>query len=158
MKRSIKDLSLQEILSLAMEIEKNNAQRFKVLAEMYLNFDEKLYSYFNGLEKEELDHLAILNLRWQTKYGPLPVPRVNKMEIKEVIETVDVEHGEHQLFDDISIEDAFRIARSAEIHAREFYLQAAKSVNDTDLKNLFNELAEFENSHVQSLDNSKPEI
>jgi rubrerythrin len=79
------------------------------------------------------------------------------MEIKEVVETVDVEHGEHQLFDDISIEDAFRIARKSEMHAREFYLQAAKSVSDRDSKDLFNELAEFENSHVQSLDNSKPD-
>jgi rubrerythrin len=151
------DLSLQEVFALAIEIEKNNAERFKVLAEMYLNFDEKLYSYFNRLEKEELEHLAILNLRWQTKYGSQPVPQVEEMEIKEVVETVDVEHGEHQLFDDISIEDAFRIARKSEMHAREFYLQAAKSVSDRDSKDLFNELAEFENSHVQSLDNSKPD-
>jgi rubrerythrin len=157
LKRSIIDLSLQEVFALAIEIEKNNAERFKVLAEMYLNFDEKLYLYFNGLAKEELEHLAILNLRWQTKYGSQPIPQVDEMEIKEVVETVDVEHGEHQLFDDISREDAFRIARNAEIHAREFYLQAAKSVNDRDSKDLFNELAEFENSHVQSLDISKLE-
>lgn len=157
MKKSFNDLSLQEVLALAIEIEKNNAERFRILAEMNLNYDKNLYSYFRELQKEELDHLTILKLRWQQKYGSLPIPCIDEMDVSEVIETVEVEHGEHQLFDDISKEKAYEIARKAELYAREFYLKAAKSATDRQSKELFTELAEFENSHVQRLEKSKPD-
>ncbi len=42
MKRSFKNLTPPEVLALAMEIEKNNAQRFKVLAEFENNHVQSL--------------------------------------------------------------------------------------------------------------------
>ncbi len=154
MQRSFNSLSAKEVLALAMDIEKNNAERFDSLANIYENYNKKLYHFFIELKYEELDHLILLDARWKEEFGAEPKPVINEMEINGVIEAVELNHGEHNLFDDITEEDALQIALKAERTARNFYLQAADLVEEDELRRIFLMLAEFENSHVEKLNSS----
>ena len=154
MKRSLNSLSAKEVLALAIDIEKNNAERFETIANMYVDYDQNLYHFFMELKNEELDHLILLEARWRGEFGAYPRPLINEMDIEEVIEAVDLIHGEHNLFDDITKEEAMQIALKTERAARNFYMQAADLVEEEKIKSMFLMLAEFENSHVEKLNDS----
>ncbi len=60
MKRSIFDLSPQEILALAIRVEENNAERLQSLVDLYADYDEGVSEYFSKLKQEELQHRTLL--------------------------------------------------------------------------------------------------
>ncbi len=155
MVRSFNSLSEKEILAVAINVEKSNAERFESLAEFYIDYDKEIFDFFSEMKEEELKHLRIVETSWKEKFGNEQMPNIDETEIREVIEAVDVEHGEHMLFDDIKLEDAFRMANNSEVSARKFYQQAADSVGEGNLRKVLLELIEFENSHIEKLQTIK---
>jgi rubrerythrin len=151
MKRYIETLTLEEILALAIKVEENNAERLKILSEGYTDYNPELNNFFESMRKEELLHRKVLLDLWVKKYGDKLRPDVNEIEIKGVIEAVDVDHGEHFLFDDLNIDKAIELVHQAETQAYTFYLKAAATVDDMDIKTLFSRLASYEYEHMNNI-------
>jgi rubrerythrin len=146
------DLNPKEVLALAMEIERNNAERLESLANLYMNEREEIAKYFSTLSKEELDHLRILNEYWTDQFGNEVPPEINELDVAGVIEAVEVENGEHMIFDDLTIEDALRLVKQAEKNAEQFYKAASAATDDDILKSLYDKLADLEAAHNAAID------
>lgn len=151
MKRSIFDLSPQEILALAIRVEENNAERLQSLVDLYADYNEGVSEYFSKLKQEEHRHRGLLKEKWSESYGDQKLPEINENNVREVVEAVEVENGEHILFDDIALNEALKMVYDSETAAYLFYLQAATAVKDMNVKNLFSELARMEFSHMESI-------
>jgi rubrerythrin len=152
MTRSIADLTAQEIIAFAIDTEKNNAERYDVFSNLYSDYNSDIHELFLQLKKEELQHLKVLQNKWLQKYGDAALPDVKEYEVVEVIEAIDLNHGEHLLFDDVLLKDAVQMALISEKSARLFYNIAAATTPDSELRTLFMELEEFEIGHVNRLE------
>lgn len=151
MKRSFSDLTIIEIIALAVKVEENNAERLQALVDYYTDFDEELKNNFAIMKEEELQHLKLLKKKWWERYGDKPIPVIDEYHIKEVVEAIDVTHGEHLIFDDLTLNDAQNMLIEMEKGAYMFYLKAAGAVEDQDIKNLLSELASFEYQHLEKV-------
>ena len=151
MKRLFHDLTLAEILALAVKIEGNNAERFQSLVDYYTDYDEVLVENFKKFKQEELEHKKLLKQKWREKFGDRPIPEIDEEHIKDVVEAIDVNHGEHLIFDDLTSEDIKNMVIRMEKSAYLFYLKAAGAADDLDIKNLLSELAGFEYEHIQKV-------
>lgn len=151
MKKSVQDLSLEEILTLAIRIEENNAERLQSLVDLYMDYDDDIRDYFSKLKQEELDHKTLLLEKWSEKYGTKEMPDIDEEDVREVIEAVELENGEHILFDDITLDEVYKMVHNAETEAYLFYLKAATVVKDMDVKNLFSDLARMEFKHLENI-------
>ncbi len=142
--KKFNELRPKEVLALAMEIERNNAARLESLSELYQDIRVEVAAFFSKLQKEELEHLGTLQKFWQERFGDEAPPVVEEMEVAEVIEAVEVEDGEHVLFDDFTLQEAIEAVHRAEVQAENFYRTAATSTHEIALKTLFGKLAELE--------------
>lgn len=147
--RSFSDLTVIEILALAVKVEKNNVERLQALVDYYTDYDEELKKNFTRMKEEELQHLKLLKQKWCERYGDQPIPVIDEDHIKEVVEAIDVNHGKHLIFDDLTLDDAKSMVIEMEKGAYMFYLRAAGAVEDQDVKNLLSELASFEYQHME---------
>lgn len=149
--KKFNELGQKEVLALAMEIERNNAVRLESLSELYQDIRSEVATFFNEMREEELEHLGALMALWQELHGDELPPVVDEMDISEVIEAVEVEDGEHVLFDDFTLQRAVNAVQRAEVQAEMFYRAAAASTDEVTLKTLFGELAELESTHQSTL-------
>lgn len=152
MKRRFEDLSPEEVLALAIDVEQRNAERFETLADLYADYDAEVQELFLRLRDEERAHAARLEEAWSRRYGNAPKPQLGEEDVRGVVEAVDLEHGEHAIFDDLKVEDALGLARRAEEAAQAFYRRAATASRDDSLRGLYEELADFEAEHISAVD------
>jgi len=151
MKHLFKDLSLEEILALAVQIESNNAERLQTIADLYSDYDKSIQKYFEAIKLEELNHKRFIEDLWVKKLGDKPIPIVSEDIVNDVIEAFDVDSGEHFIFDDVTLENAHGMVEKAEREAYLFYLKAAAVVEDMEVKNLLSELAAIEYGHMVNI-------
>lgn len=154
-RRAFNELSAREVLALAMDVERNNAERLLRLAETYDRDVPQLHQFFLHLHKEELGHMGLLEALWRKKFGSASPPDVSEFDVPDVVEAVEVEHGEHMLFDDLDPQTALGMVYEAERRAASFYSDAIASTDDKDLQKLFAELRDFEEDHIERLSNLK---
>lgn len=89
-------------MALAIRVETNNAARIQSLEEWYTDYDLNLQEYFKRLYHEELDHKRLLERKWEERFGDQSLPEIQEQDVREVVEAVDVFHGEQHLFDDLT--------------------------------------------------------
>jgi rubrerythrin len=150
--RQFDQLDPREVLALAMDIERNNAARLATLANLYKGERIGIANFFADLRKEELEHLKTLQDFWEEQFGGEQPPEISEMDVTEVIEAVEIEHGEHLIFDDLEMVKAIHAVRQAEHQAEEFYRTASAAANDNAFKSLYSKLADLESSHRAALD------
>jgi rubrerythrin len=153
LKRRFEELNAQEVLALAIAVEEANTSRFKTLADMYEGYDQDLRNLFLTLRDEEIHHKKILEEEWKRRFGDEPKPQIDEADVRGVIEAVDLEEGEHAIFDDLSREKALRLVEMSEDAAQKFYRSAAARCSDPGLKALYVDLAAMEAGHIESLGN-----
>ncbi|MBI3950834.1 MAG: ferritin family protein [Acidobacteria bacterium] len=151
MSKDFAKLKPDEVVQLAIAVEKANARRFETFAEMFESYDPAVSQIFRELLEEERMHRALLERKYEEKFGRLTIG-VEEDEVKEVIEAVDLAHAEHFVFDDMTPLDALQVALKAENAARAFYSQLAATTADPDLKRVYDELSEFEADHIWFLE------
>ncbi len=88
--RAFDELSAREVLALAMDVERNNAERLLRLAETYDTDVPQLHRFFLHLHKEEIGHLGLLEDLWRKKFGSVPPPDVSEFDVPDVVEAVEV--------------------------------------------------------------------
>jgi len=151
MSKDFAKLKPDEVVQLAIVVEKANARRFETLAEMFERCDPIVSGIFHELAEEERTHRELLERKYEERFGQL-TSGVEESEVKEVIEAVNMAHAEPFIFDDMTPLDALQAALNAEKAARQFYSQVAATTSEPDWKQVYDELSEFEADHIWFLE------
>lgn len=151
MSRPIESLSPQEVLALAIEVERANTLRFRAFANVFRGYDAAVADRFEELAREEEGHEALLIQRFREQFGD-EIPRVEESDVEGVIESPDLDDSEALIFDSVPPEHVYHLALKAEQGARAFYRQAASATPDSGLASLFWALAGLEDEHVAWLE------
>jgi rubrerythrin len=160
MKRDFVSLSAQEALHVAIFIEERNAGIYHQFAEMFAEFHEpeslEIASTFWDMANEERQHGTLLQKRYFDRYGTRPCA-VTEEDIRDFIEVPRLENGEIFTISKIRVgrsprQMALEIALAAEQGAVRYYARLAEITEDAELRELYQELTEFETSHGDWLD------
>lgn len=147
MARAFRDLSPREVLSLAVEVERANARRFRAFADLFRGYDDEAGRKFEELEREEKDHERMLAEEFRQEFGRAP-DAIEECDVQEVVEAVDLDDAEDMIFDAMNPRKVFDLTLRAEEGARAFYRRAAAEAADEKLRRLYERLADMENEHV----------
>lgn len=157
MLRSFDELEPREVLALAIEVEEQNANRLTTFAELFSDYDEEVHKTFERFAGEERDHHRLLVEMWHRVFGAAtPRPSLKEEDVREVVEAVDLDHGEHEIFGDFGRAQVLESVRRAEIAAVKFYERAAATARNPDLRQLYLELEQMERGHMEDLEKSSP--
>jgi rubrerythrin len=132
----------------AIQIEARNGGVYDSLAQLFEGYEDSVTAIFREMATEERQHGAELEKRYRERFGRVPSPAE---EPKEVIEAPDLEDPEALIFDSMTIEQALEAGLRAEQMAREFYSREAARTSDPELRAVYRELGEFEETHVRLL-------
>jgi rubrerythrin len=146
MARAFKDLSPKEVLALAVGVERANTERFRAFAGMFRGYDEAVAERFEELAREEEEHERLLLEQFQRRFGQ-EMPAIDETDVRGVIESPDMDDGEHLIFGSLNPVMVYQLALQAEVGAQEFYRRAADGATDPALSSLYKELADMEDDH-----------
>ncbi len=132
----------------AIQIEARNGGIYDSLAQLFQGYDDSVTGIFREMAAEERQHGAELERRYRERFGPVPPPAGEPME---VIEAPDLDDPVALIFDSMTIEQALEVGLRAEEAAREFYGREVQRTSDPALQKLYRELGEFEETHVRLL-------
>lgn len=147
MPRSFETLTPREVLALAIGVEQANARRFRSFAEVFSGYEPELAERFEELAVEEDGHEASLVKEFEKRFGT-PIPVIEEVEVEGVIESVDMDDGEHLIFDSLKPKRVYELALRAERGAQEYYRRALSKAADPEVAALYNELAQMEDEHA----------
>lgn len=147
MNRTPPDLVRATLLR-AIQIEARNGGIYDSLAQLFQGYDDSVTDIFREMAAEERQHGAELERSYRERFGPVPPPAGEPME---VIEAPDLDDPEALMFDSMTIEQALQLGLRAEEAAREFYGREVQRTSDPALQKVYRELAEFEETHVRLL-------
>ncbi len=139
---------VRQTLLRAVQIENRNGELYDSLAQIFEGYEEPVRAIFLEMAHEERAHGVELKKHYQSRFGTVPLLTT---EPKELIETPDLEDAEALVFDSMTPEAALQIGLHAEEAAREFYLKEVARTSDPELRQLYRELGEFEETHVRVL-------
>lgn len=157
MKRPFAELDPQQALHIAIFIEQRNAELYHRFAEMFAEFSEpeslEISEVFWEMATEERLHSSMLQARYAEQYGDsrctlteedlqewIEVPRLQDADLLDVDTTNGSPRGR-----------ALEVALKAEIGAQSFYAQLTENTKPGELRNLYRDLAEMEDGHVNFL-------
>jgi rubrerythrin len=146
MRRSLAELSPQEILWVALRIEERNARIYENYAEMFEWYEPDVARTFREMAREEREHGRRLGVMYAERYEDA-VCDLTEEEIREIVEAPVFEDGEAFIYDRARRRHAFEVGREAERRARAFYAEMAERATDAAVRALFRELAEIESEH-----------
>lgn len=146
---STQNTELAAILKTAIEVEVNGYKTFKRFADQ--TKDDHGKRMFNRLAQDEIEHEEILrkqlnNLSEGGSWQGIQIPpsRVEKLipAIRDKTKRVKGESGLGEV-------DALKTALDLERKAADFFRAKAAEVSNSDAKELFNRLAEWEEAHYE---------
>lgn len=157
MPRNFSSLTPSEVLQAAVSIEQRNADIYYRFAEMFTEFGDEesleIAAVFWEMAVEERGHRALLQQKYVGEYGPLTTT-LTEQELCEMVEvpkleTADIFGGSSEAS---ARERALQVALQAEISAEQFYADLAGQTPTGPLRQIFQELAQMEDSHVTILE------
>jgi rubrerythrin len=159
MKREFASLTAQEALHVAIFIEERNAEIYTQFAELFAEFRDpeslQMAQVFWDMAEEERHHGTMLQERYFERYRTQHCI-VTEEDIRDLIEVPKLDNGE--IFAIIRSQTshsprykALEIALVAEESAHRFYSRLMPRTEDEALKNIYRELAEFEDAHTRFL-------
>jgi rubrerythrin len=146
--KNYNELTPQEILMLAIDVEESNGTRLRTFAELFADYAPDSAALFAEIADEEDQHARQLETAFERRFGELQ-RTVTEQDVQEVVEAYDLDDGEHLVFDDLNLRRALKIVLAAERRAEDFYRRAVEGATDPELRELYRQLAEFEDGHVQ---------
>jgi rubrerythrin len=159
MQRSFVSLSPQEALQVAISIEDRNAELYHRFAELFTEFGDEesldIAAVFWEMAVEERGHSSLLKQKYAERYGDSQC-RITEQDLIEIVEVPSLETGD--IFGTPNNSEsgrvrALRVALLAELGAQRFYAKLAEQTPAGALHNLFDDLAQMEDSHVGFLEN-----
>ena len=159
MKRNFASLTPQEALHLALRVEQRNGHLYRQFAELFLGFGDsdslEIANVFLDLAEEEHRHGDTLLECYEERFGDAPCA-ITEDDVHPMIEVPRLPDG--SIFAiaragaaTVPQNHALEIALSAETSACRFYSQVVEYTADPDLRSLYTELGEMEQSHVRMI-------
>ena len=157
MKRRFAELDPQQALHIAIFIEQRNAELYHRFAEMFAEFSEpeslEISEVFWEMASEERHHSSLLQSRYAEQYGDSRCA-LTEEDLLEWIEVPRLQDAD--LLDAAACKGnprsrALEVALEAEIGAQSFYVQLTANTSPGELHNLYDELAQMEDGHVNFL-------
>lgn len=139
----LSELSLMDALDLAILIEEEALQRYKMFASQLGGYDAG--TFFASMVENEAKHGNELLKRRMALFGKAPM-NLKLTDLYDV-EAPDV-GAPHR---GMSALQAFEVGLAAEKKAYDFYDKALPGITDPDVKKLFAELRDEESEHVKML-------
>ena len=149
--RNFVELTPQEVLSLAIAIEKSNAENYHEWAMRIQSYSTAAATLFEEMSNEERDHELVLRERFAECFGDGPHP-VEPQTVESSLERPAVPREHYFVYDDDFAQQIYAAALQSERAARDFYRQALDSTDDPRLLEVYRNLAAFEDEHVQILE------
>jgi rubrerythrin len=159
MKREFASLTPPEALHVAIFIEERNATIYHQFAELFAEFHDpdslEIAGAFWDMANEERQHGTLLQSRYFDRYGNRPCA-ITEEDIRDFIEVPRLENGEvfsvRQLKNSRSPRElALQVAVASEQGAQRYYTRLSEMTEDTELRALYRELADFETDHTDWL-------
>jgi rubrerythrin len=151
MSRPFESLTPEEVLALAVHVERANTERFRTFASVFRGYDEAVADRFEELAQEEEGHERLLLARFRESFGG-EIPTVTEQDVEGVIESPDMDDPEHLIFGSLELTRVYEIALKAERQALAFYRRAAAAAAEPELRLLYEELASMEDGHQSWLE------
>ncbi len=145
-KRSFSSLNEKEILSLAIGAEEEDGQIYRAYAEKLRENFPGSAALFEGMAVEENHHRRVLLDMYKKKFGDQLVP-IRREHVRGFIARKPI-----WLMQNMDIETIRQQVWEMEVSAQNFYLQAARQVQDVDVRKLLGDLAEQEADHQKTAD------
>ena len=139
-------LSLMDALDLAILIEEEAHQRYKMFASQFGRtgrFDAG--SFFASMAENEAKHGTELLARRMALFGKTPM----KLKLDDLYDVEAPEMGAPRR--GMSTVQAFEVGLAAEKKAYDFYDMALPGITDPEVRTLFTELRDEETEHVEML-------
>lgn len=155
--RRFESLSSPEVMALAIHVERSNTRRLLAFADVFREYDRSLTARFEELAAEEQAHEALLADQFHKRFGAV-IPVVEEADVAEVIESFDLDDGEHLIFDSLPPVRAYELVLHAERAAEKFYQRAAGQSSDAELRTLYEELARMEGEHAAHVDAKRMDL
>jgi len=154
MKRAFASLDDYEALHVAIFIEERNARIYENFAEMFREFNDaesrQTAATFQDMADEERCHGFRLQQQYVRQFGNRPCS-LTDADIADVIEVPQLQNGEMFISGGLTRTQVFQVALTAERQARHYYTELAGLTLDAPLRGLYQELANFEQDHVEFL-------
>ncbi len=140
-------LSTQDILDIAIAIEKEAHQRYEEFADsLELHHTFEAAEFFHFMAENEEKHAAALEARRRAAFGDAPVT-------VKLAEILDVEAPHYrEVRASMSIQAALEAVRQAERRAHDFYAGAIDVVQDESIKQLLESLQAEEAAHEKQIE------
>ncbi|MBN9026361.1 MAG: ferritin family protein, partial [Rhizobiales bacterium] len=150
-KRSFKDLSVREVMALAIGAEEEDARRYRDMAERLAPDFPGSARVFDAMAVEEDGHRRLLIDLFKEKFGD-HIPLVRRDDVRGF-----VRHAPVWSMRNISV-DGFRLdAATMELEAQRLYLKAAERATDPDVRKLLGDLAAMEAQHERKVEELEAE-
>lgn len=95
--RRFEGLGSVEVLALAIHTERANARRYRAFADSFHGYDDEVAQGFDKLAEEEHKYEVSLLSAFQERFGE-SIPPVDEPDVDVVVESVDLDDAEHQIF------------------------------------------------------------
>ncbi len=140
----------QQILLLAIAIERHSARMYQDWAHRFRAYDGGMSAILEALGKEELGHeRELMDLYVQLTGKDVPEPLPEPMELQGVVRGLQSIQDHFFVVDPGMAETILESALRIERFTYEFYIQFQSKVEDRQVAALIRRLVEFEGEHVR---------
>lgn len=151
MLRNFTELTPQEVISLAIAIERSNAEKYREWAMRIKSYSTAAARLFEEMATEERDHEQELLDRYAECFGGKPLP-VTPETVDARLERPAVPGDHFFVYDDQFAQLIYDAALQSERGARDFYRSAIETTTDPRMLKVYTNLSSFEDEHVQILE------
>jgi erythrin-vacuolar iron transport family protein len=140
--RDFNSLSEREILALAISLEEDDERIYADLAEGLRADFPASAAVFDGMREEESGHRRRLMELYRRKFGE-HIPLIRRQHVKGFVQREPV-----WLHQPLNLQKIRNQASAMEVETRRFYEHAAARATDASIRQLLDDLAQVEQTHV----------
>ncbi len=144
------ELTVEEVLNLAIGVAQTNASRYRVWADQFLPYNDKVSSLLEELALEEEVSTDRLKMIYKQKSGKDSVA-VDPQRIERIFNDEDADQNHFFVVDEDQGKRILLDALKTEFESFVFFKQAGLKTDDTNLAGVYDKLADFEEDHAREI-------
>ena len=144
--RDFSSLSEKEVLALAISLEEEDERIYDDLAEGLRKDFPASATVFDGMREEESGHRRRLLELYRQKFGE-HIPLIRRQDVKGFVQRQPV-----WLIQPLNLQKIRTQVSAMEVETRRFYEHAAARTSDAGIRQLLDDLAQVERTHVRLAD------
>lgn len=148
--KSFSELTVEEVLDLAIGVAQTNSTRYRVWADQFRPYNDKVCSLLEELSLEEemsTNRLKKIYMQRCGKSSKTPDPK----RLEKIFKDDDTDQDHFFVVDDTQGKRILLDALKSEFESFVFFKQAGLNTKDASLSGLFDKLADYEEEHVREI-------